>query len=434
MFGLKFPVLDREHTQSWYASSVTIGNEYPMLEGELETDIAVVGGGFTGVNTALELTELGYDVALLEANRLCWGASGRNGGQIIGGLGHNAERFRKTIGDTGVRSVYDMGVECVEIIRERVAKYDIDCDIRWGYCDVALKPVHMQWFEETEAEQRAMQYPFPLTLLDKQQVKEFVGSDTYIGGLYNPDGGGHLHPMNLCLGEAKAAQSQGARIFERSRVSDITYGDRVRLKTEHGTVIAKKVVLCGNAYMKDLVPKLTSRVLPASSCMVATEPLGEELALSILPKDVAVCDPRTALDYFRRTKDHRLLFGGLSNYTGLVPTDYADVMQGKMLKIFPQLEGKRIDYAWDGQMGIGINRMPQVGRLTDNVYYIQAYSGHGVAPTHIMARITAEAINGDTRRWGMLSSIKHYPFPGGRYLRRPAMALGMLYHKAKDYL
>jgi glycine/D-amino acid oxidase-like deaminating enzyme len=371
-------------------------------------------------------------VVLLEANRLCWGASGRNGGQIIGGVGHNASQFGKVIGEEGVRAIYEMGLECVEIIRERVAKYDIDCDLRWGYCDVALKPRHMRWFEETQRKEADAGNPHERRLLDASEVKQYVGSDAYIGGMVNASGGGHLHPMNLCLGEAHAAKGQGARFFEQTRVTRIEHGDRVTLWTENGSVKASRVVLCGNAYMGDLVPHLAKRILPGCSCIIATEPLSEEVAHSVLPQDVAVCDPRTALDYFRLTQDRRLLFGGLSNYTGLVPTNYEQVMQRKMLNIFPQLAGVGIDFAWDGQMGIGINRMPQLGKLADNVFYIQAFSGHGVAPTHIMARVIAEAIAGETRRLEILSKIRHRAFPGGRYLRRPGMAMGMLYFKLLD--
>ncbi len=434
MFGLRFPINTREHTGSWYAATAHNKTGYPTLENDIEADVVVVGGGFSGVNTMLELTERGDQVVLLEANRVGWGASGRNGGQIIGGLGHDPDKFRRQIGEDGVRRIYDMGVECVEIIRERVARYAIDCDIRWGYCDVALKPKHLDWFRETQSEQRAAGYPHELVMLDRDEVKEFVGSERYLGGLYNANGGGHLHPLNLCLGEAAAAVRQGAQVFEQSKVQYIEHGERVTLRTEQGSVRAKRVVLCGNAYMEQLVPRLWRRVLPASTCMIATEPLSEAMVQSVLPKDVAVCDPRTALDYFRVTSDRRMLFGGLSNYTGLVPVDYQSVMVGKMLKVFPQLEGAKIDYAWDGQMGIGINRMPQLGKLAENVYYVQAYSGHGVAPTHIMARIIAEAMHGESDRFEMLSSIRHMAFPGGRYLRRPAYAVGMSYFKAKDYL
>ncbi len=326
-----------------------------------------------------------------------------------------------------------MGIECVDIIRDRVAKYSIDCDLRWGYCDVALKPRHMRWLEETLQEERNNNYPHLLKILNAEEIKSYVGSDLYLGGMYNPSGAGHIHPINLCLGEAEAAQDQGAEIFEQSRIERIDYGNSTTLHTDRGTIKAKKVILCGNAYMENLVPKLASRVLPASTCIVVTEPLSQRLANSILPKNVAVCDPRTALDYFRLTADRRLLFGGLSNYTGLVPSDYKNVMYKKMLRVYPQLEGVSINFAWDGQMGIGINRTPQLGKIADNVYYIQAYSGHGVAPTHMMAKIMAEHINDETDRFNIMAKIRHWPFPGGRFLRRPGMAIGMLYFKALDF-
>jgi gamma-glutamylputrescine oxidase len=429
MFGLRFPTNTSQHTRSYYAATTDAGEGYEKLVGAIESDIAVVGGGFSGVNTALELAERGYSVVLLEANRLCWGASGRNGGQIIGGIGHNPAQFRRTIGDEGVLSIKEMGLECVDIIRERVAKYDIDCDLRWGYCDVALKPRHMRDLEKSFREEER---PHSLTLLDKTELKKYVGSDAYIGGLYDASGAGHVDPMKLCLGEAAAAVQLGTQLFEHSKVTKITPGERVTLHTETGSVNAKHAVFCGNAYMENLIPKLASRVLPASSCVIATESLSDELAHSILPMDVAACDPRTALDYYRRTADNRLLFGGLSNYTGLVPNNYEAVMQHKMLQIFPQLGDTKIEFAWDGQMGIGLNRMPQVGKVAENTYFMQAYSGHGVAPTHIMARITAEAIDGETRRHDLMSKIRHWPFPGGRYLRRPGLAVGMLYFKALD--
>ncbi|MEE4660247.1 MAG: FAD-binding oxidoreductase [Halieaceae bacterium] len=434
MFGLRFPRDTREHTTSYYAATASQGAPYPTLENRIKSDVVIVGGGFSGVNLAVELCERGFEVTLLEANRIGWGASGRNGGQIIGGLGHDPGKFKGAIGAEGVETIYRMGIECVDVLRERVEKYAIDCDIKWGYCDVALKPKHMQWFRDSKQEQEAAGYPHELVLLDKEEVKEFVGSDAYLGGLYNARGGGHLHPLNLCQGEARAAQEMGARIYEQSRVLRLEPGETTVVHTERGAVEARRVVLAGNAYMGGLVPYLSKRVLPASSCMIATEPLSEEQASSVLPRDVAVCDPRTALDYFRLSADRRMLFGGLSNYTGLVPDNYEKVMTRKMLKIFPQLAGVRIDYAWDGQLGIGINRMPQTGMLDDNTYYIQAYSGHGVAPTHIMARVVAEALDGNSRRFDIMKRIQHMAFPGGRYLRRPGMALGMLYYKSLDYI
>jgi glycine/D-amino acid oxidase-like deaminating enzyme len=433
MFGLRAPRESTEHTPSYYAASANWVTNYPRLENDLRCDVVVVGGGFSGVNTALELAERGYDVVLLEANRISWGASGRNGGQIIGGIGHGPERFIKSIGEDGVRAIYQMGIEARDVIRERVETYEIDCNLKWGYCDVALKPRHMKQFAEWRDFEKRIGNPHPYTLLDRDELKEYVRSDRYLGGLHNT-ANGHIHPLNLCIGEAVALESLGGRIFEQSRVIALEHGERAVVRSEHGSVSAAQVVLAGNAYLGGLVPRLASRVLPSCSSVIATEPLGEELARELLPGDVAVCDPRTALDYFRLSADRRMLFGGLSNYTGLEPKNLESVMRRKMEAVFPKLAGVRIDHAWSGWIGIGLNRMPQLGRLADNVAYIQAYSGHGVAPTHIIARITAEMIARESERFDIFARIKHWPFPGGKLLRRPALAVGMAYYKARDAL
>lgn len=434
MFGLKKTQDTREHTGSYYAATANWQTEYPSLTGEVTADVAIVGGGFSGVNTALELAERGYSVVLLEANRISWGATGRNGGQIIGGIGHDLERFEKRIGQSGVRAIYDMGVECTDIIRERVAKYDIDCDLTWGYCDVALKPRHMREFEAEKAYQERMGYPHTLELLDRHQLKAEVNSELYLGGLLNRHGNGHCHVLNLCIGEARAAETLGTKIYEQSRVTKLIQGSAPEVHTEQGVVKAKHVVLCGNAYMDGISSKIESRRLPSNSSVVTTEPLGEDLARSLMPGNRAVCDPRTALDYYRLTADNRLLFGGLSNYTGREPKDLFDVMRTKMLKVFPQLAGVKLDHGWSGQMAIGMNRMPQLGRLKGNVYYIQAYSGHGVAPTHMMGRITAQMIAGQAERFDIFGKIRHWPFPGGKLFRTPSFALGMMYYKLLDEL
>ncbi|WP_271271544.1 NAD(P)/FAD-dependent oxidoreductase [Aliamphritea hakodatensis] len=432
MFALKKPLESRQHTGSYYAATANWQNCYPPLTSEINADVVIVGGGFTGVNTLLELTERGYSCVLLEANRISWGATGRNGGQILGGIGHSHERFRPQIGETGVRALFDMGVECTDIIRQRVAKYSIGCDLRWGYLDAALKPRHMKEFEADKRWQEQMGYPYTLTLLDREEMRGHIGSDLYVGGMLNAHGNGHCHVLNLCIGEARAAEQQGARIFENSNVIRLVQGNRPRVYTDSGVVNAHHVVLCGNAYLGNLVPAMASRILPANSSVVTTAPLTAQQQHDLLPGNVAVCDPRTALDYFRLTADGRLLFGGLSNYTGREPGDLTGVMRQKMLKVFPQLQDVPLEYGWSGQMGIGINRMPQLGRLDGNVYYIQAYSGHGVAPTHMMARITAQMIAGQAERFDVFTRIKHWPFPGGPVFRTPCFALGMLYYKLRD--
>ncbi len=433
MLGLQRTAETSEHTDSYYAATANWRTDYPRLESDITAEVVVVGGGFSGVNTALELAERGVDVVLLEANRISWGASGRNGGQIIGGIGHDPERFEKHIGEAGVRAIYAMGLEAANIIRERVAKYRVDCDLKWGYCDVALKPRHMKQFAQWKAFEQEIGNPHEYRLLDRDEVKQYVDSDQYLGGLLNY-ANGHIHPLNLCIGEARAAEGLGVRIFEQSRVLELVQNDRPRVVTGQGSVSADRVVLCGNAYLGDLVARLASRVLPSCSSIIATEPLSEPLRKMLIPGDVAVCDPRTALDYFRLSADGRMLFGGLSNYTGLEPKDLQGVLRKKMHNVFPALRDARIDYGWSGQIGIGLNRMPQLGYLSDAVCYIQAYSGHGVAPTHMMARVTAEMITGSPRRFDVFANIPHWPFPGGKLLRRPGLAVGMSWYKLLDEL
>lgn len=434
MFGLRTSKETTEHTGSYYAASVTEPTQYPTLKGNISVDVCVIGGGFSGVNTALELSERGYKVALIEANRIGWGATGRNGGQIIGGIGHGHERFKKWIGDEGIQALYDMGVECCEIIRERVAKYEIDCDLKWGYADVAIKERHLRDFEDELEWREQKGYAHSLKMVEKAQMQgEYVNSDSYLGALVNTTGYGHVHPLKLCIGEAKAAAGLGAQIFEQSKVTKIVEGDQPEVHTDQGKVTAKFVVTAGNAYMGKLIPKLARKVLPSTSCVVATEPLGD-LATKLMPADLAVCDPNTALDYFRLSADGRMLFGGLSNYTGLEPADLEGTMYQRMIKVFPELTGKRIDYGWSGQMGIGINRLPQLGRVSNNVFYIQAYSGHGVAPTHMTARVTADMIDGQAARHDVFSKVKHLSWPGGRVIGRAGMAMGMAYFKLLDAL
>lgn len=434
MFGLKQTNIETEHTGSYYAATANQKSTYPKLETDIKSDVIVVGGGFSGVNTCLELSEKGYSVVLLEAHRIAWGASGRNGGQVIGGICDDPGKFEKSLGKKDVNTIYQMGFEANEIIRERVAKYEIDCDLKWGYCDVAIKPRHMKAFKEWQAHALKIGNPHQLQLLDSTEIKQFVDSDNYCGGLLNATGNGHVHPLNLCAGEAHAASNLGAQLFEQSKVIKIAQGDKVKVFTDTGSVSANYLVLCGNAYMGDLVPKLASKILPANSSVIATAQLPEDIVNDIMPADVAICDPRTALDYFRLSADKRLLFGGLSNYTGLEPTDLKGTMRKKMLKVFPQLEDISIDYGWSGQMGIGINRTPQLGRLSENTFYVQAYSGHGVAPTHMMGRVIAEMIDGKPERFNIFANIHHWSFPGGRLFRRPGMAIGMLYYKILDEL
>ncbi|MFJ7882706.1 NAD(P)/FAD-dependent oxidoreductase [Pseudomonas sp. NPDC096917] len=423
-----------QHTASYYAASSLPQPDHPVLQGERVADVCVVGGGFSGLNTALELAERGMSVVLLEAHKIGWGASGRNGGQLIRGVGHGLDQFEGVIGKEGVRQMKLMGLEAVEIVRQRVERFNIACDLTWGYCDLANKPRDLEGFAEESEELRGLGYRHETRLLQANEVRSVVGSDRYVGGFIDM-GSGHLHPLNLALGEAAAAAQLGVQLFENSTVTRIDYGPEVRVHTAQGSVRAKSLVLGCNAYLKDLNPQLSGKVLPAGSYIIATEPLSEAQAHALLPQNMAVCDQRVALDYYRLSADRRLLFGGACHYSGRDPQDIAAYMRPKMLDVFPHLKDVRIDYQWGGMIGIGANRLPQIGRLSDqpNVYYAQAYSGHGVNATHLAGKLLAEAISGQhSTGFDLFAKVPHITFPGGKYLRSPLLALGMLWHRLKE--
>ncbi|HSX89494.1 MAG TPA: FAD-binding oxidoreductase [Pseudomonas sp.] len=428
------PVHSAQHAPSYYAASANRHLSFPALAGEQRADVCVVGGGFSGLNTAIELAQKGFSVVLLEAHKIGWGASGRNGGQLIRGVGHDVERFEPTIGKQGVRELKLMGLEAVEIVRRRVEQFQIDCDLKWGYCDLANKPSHLDGFAEDMAELKDLGYAHEMRLLQPEQMHEVVGSQRYVGGLIDM-GSGHLHPLNLALGEAAAAQALGVQLYEDSAVTRIDYGNEVKVHTAHGLVRAAHLVLGCNAYLNGLNSNLGGKVLPAGSYVIATEPLSAAQARDLIPRDMALCDQRVALDYYRLSADRRLLFGGACHYSGRDPADIAGYMRPKMLAVFPQLQDVKIDYQWGGMIGIGANRLPQIGRLKDqpNVYYAQAYSGHGVNATHLAGKLLGEAIAGRASSdFDLFARVPHMTFPGGQHLRSPLLALGMLWHRLKE--
>lgn len=422
------------HPDSYYAASRHYQPSFPALNGDLQADVCIVGGGFTGINTAIELAQRGLSVIVLEARQIGWGASGRNGGQLIRGVGNDLDQFTHVLGVSGVRDLKLMGIEAVQLVADRVAEFSIECDLTWGYCDLANKSRDMDNFRAERDELLALGYGYELSLLEASQMHQVVGSDRYVGGLIDP-GSGHLHPLNLVLGEALAAQSLGVQLYEQSAVTAIDYGSTVTVHTAGGRVRAEQLMLGCNAYHSGLEPKLDRRVIAAGSYVIATEPLSIELAQELIPQNMALCDQRVALDYYRLSADRRLLFGGACHYSGRDPADIAAYMRPKMLKVFPQLEDIRIDYQWGGMIGIGANRLPQIGRLTEqpNVFFAQGYSGHGVNATHLAARILGEAMSGQASRgFDLFSQVNHKAFPGGEYLRSPLLALGMLWQKIKE--
>ncbi len=420
------------HTTSYYAATRNMITGYAPLKGDIEADVCICGAGFTGIATALTLAERGYSVVVLEQNKVGWGASGRNGGQIIGGF-EGQDLMRKRLGDEVADTLWEIGYRGNEIIKQRVSKYAIDCDLKWGYMDVAIKPRHLRALEKAHEELQQRNFGENARLLVGDEMQEVTATDAYIGGLINKRNG-HLHPLNLCLGEAHAAFELGTKIFENTEVLDIQHGARPVVKTAGGQVTATSVLLAGNAYQHLEMKRLSGLVFPAGSYIIATEPLSEAEVATINPRDMAFCDPNHLVDYFRLSADKRLLFGGRCNYSGRVPSSIKASIQPRMLKVFPQLEGKRIDYEWGGKIGVVVNRAPLIGRLKENVYTAWGYSGHGVNMTHASGEIIADAIGGTMEKIDLFEKIKHRRIPFSQAFGGQMVALGMMYFRLRDLL
>jgi len=419
------------HTGSYYAASVNDVTAYAPLLGAQSCDVCVIGGGFTGISTALYLTERGYNVHVLEANKIGWGASGRNGGQMIGGISGEAA-IARTLGEDGERIVQEMRWAGHQIIRQRVETYNIQCDLKSGYLDVAIKPRHLRAMQAEIEILDKYNFPHEYKMLSREETQNTIGTDAYIGGMLNM-GNGHLHPLNLCIGEARAAVSRGATIYEQSPVLHIEKGSKATVTTRSGSISADFVVLAGNAY-HFLDRKLRGIMFPVNSFIIATEPLPDAVVNTINPQDLAVCDPNYILEYFRLSADKRLLFGGRCNYFGSDPAVIQRQLVPRMLKKYPMLSGTRIDYGWGGTIGVPINRVPQMGRLAANIFYSQGYSGHGVNVTHLAGQIMADTIAGTSERFDIFADIKPLTIPGQHLFGQPMVSLGMLYYKLKDRL
>jgi gamma-glutamylputrescine oxidase len=419
---------------SWYWASLPDTTAHPALTGTHTCDVGVVGGGIAGLSAALHLAQKGYRVALLEAQRIGWGASGRSGAQAIFGVAAGQDKLTNLLGASTARRIWDMSVEALSLQRQLIQKHDIDCDYVAGQMHVAIKPRQVlelgAWHRELTEQ---LNYD-SVQLLGKEQTRELVESERYIGGLLDSNSG-HLHPLKYVRGLAAAAERAGVVFFEDSRALRYQRRDgSLRLETAAGQLACKQIVFAGNAWLGDTVPSLAKRIMPVGTYIVATEPLGASVARSLLPQNTAVTDINWVLDYFRRSADHRLLFGGRVSYSGLDPFNTLEATRRRMVQVFPQLRDARIDHAWGGYVDITMNRAPDFGRLEPDVYYLQGFSGHGIALTGLAGQLVAEAIAGTNERFDVFARIPHREFPGGALLRRPALMLAMLYYRLKDLL
>ena len=420
------------HAPSYYAASANPFPAQPRLVGEEQADVVVVGGGFTGLSAALHAAEAGYSVVLLEAQRIGWGASGRSGGQMIPGLRWSADELIAELGRSRTAELLGLVNSAGDLVRQRIARHAIACDLRHGHFNAAAKPKHLDAMRrELDTLQVLLGYAGAL-IVSKADQTDFVGSPRYHGGMIDMNGG-HLHPLNYALGLASAALAAGVRIFEDSAAVQVDHGSPVRASTAQGSVTARHAVLAADSWMGDLVPGLARMTMPVINYNVATAPLDPALAHSLMPTGAAVADSRFVLNYYRLSADNRLIFGGGEKYSPRPPADVAGFVRPYLEQVFPQLKGVTIDYAWGGSVGLTLNRLPQFGRI-GNSFYAHGWSGHGVVLTTLAGDLIAQAMRGHAERFDLFAGLPARPFPGGKMLRHPLYVAGMLYYALRDRL
>ncbi len=426
------------YPRSYYVATAKELHPAPPLAGEVTCDVCVVGGGFTGIATALHLAERGYKVVVLEAQRVGWGASGRNGGQLSGGQRVDPEAMEKLVGKERARLLWDLGEESKNLVKQRIARHGIDCDLKPGIIGAGIKGSHAREMQDHARFLRDDYGYEHVRPLSREELRGLVASDGYHGGYLDSDAG-HLHPLNYVLGLARAAREAGAVIHEMSPALEITRhggvgGGKPGVRTAAGSVSADFLVLACNGHLGNLAPPISSTIMPINNFVIATAPLGAERARALITNDAAVADSKYVIDYYRLSADHRLLFGGGESYCMSYPDDIAGLVRKCMLRVFPQLADVAVDYAWGGKVAITMNRLPAFGRLEKDILYAQGFSGQGVALTTLAGKVIAEAVAGQAERFDVFAEIPTPRFPGGALLRWPSLVVGMLYYSLLDKL
>lgn len=422
------------HAPSFYAATVPGGAVRPALTGRVRADVAVVGGGFTGLNAALTLAEAGRQVVLVEQNRIGWGASGRNGGQLHSGQRRDQDHLEAAFGLERARRLWELAEEAKALLLGRVERHGIDCDWMPGLIEAAHKPAHVEegW---RYAEKLARDYGYDkVTPLTRAELATAIGTPVYFSGTRDA-GAGHLHPLKLALGLAAAIEAAGGTIHETTAATSITpQGGRVQVGTTHGEIDAGEVLLAGNGYLDGLDADSEARVLPINNFILTTEPLSEAEADALIPGREAVSDTRFVVHYWRLTKDRRMLFGGGETYRRGFPADIEGFVRAHMRKVYPQLAEVPVAHAWGGTLGVTQTRMPCLRRSRPGVYVAAGFSGHGVAMAGFCGHVTAQAMLGDSERFDVFSALPTPKFPGGRLLRWPILVLAMSWFALRDRL
>ena len=435
MAGLDLLTANDENGQypagSYYTASAEAPGPYPTASGQIKCDVCIIGGGFTGLSAALHMAEAGLDVVLLEAQRVGFGASGRNGGQVAGGHNMGQGELEGLLGKTQARGLWDLALESVDLVRDLVAKHAPDA----GFVNGIVHADHRARFvAESHSKVRELQEKYDYNLmqaLDRDQIRQLVGSEYYHGG-YLDMGAGHTHPLRYAFGLARAAVNAGAKLYETSRVSKVEPGSKVQITTDQAQVSAGHVLWACNGYLGHAQSQIAARVMPINNFIVATEPLDESTARDLLRDNHAVEDSKYVINYFRLSEDRRLLFGGGENYGYKFPKDIPAMVRKPMEQVYPQLKGVRIDHAWGGTLGITMNRMPHFARLSDNILTASGYSGHGVALATLGGKLAAEVLAGQAGRFDLMASLPSPRFPGGASFRSPLLVLAMLWYSLRD--
>jgi len=415
---------------SWYAATAKPPAPFAPLRGRQRADVCIIGGGFTGLSAALHLAQAGVDVALVEAHRVGWGASGRNGGQVGSGQRRDQDALERLVGQDDAAKLWQLGEEAKALIHRLTGTHGIDCGFLPGvvHADCRARDVA---HSHAYADHLSQAYGYgQIEPLNRDQMRQIVGSKAYHGG-YIDHGAGHLHPLKLAYGLTRAARGAGARIFERSEAVALHRGAKPRVQCDHGDVTADHVILAANGYLGRLVPEVARRVMPINNFILATPPLGDRAA-DILTRDVAVADSQFVVNYFRLTDDKRLLFGGGETYGYRFPKDIAALVRKPMTAIFPQLADVGADYAWGGTLAITMQRLPHIARVTPNIVSASGYSGHGLALSVLMGRILSQAIEGPSDAFDVMSRLPTPCFPGGSALRSPLLTLAMGWYALRD--
>jgi len=424
---------DQLTRNSYYAATAPAGRQFAALAGDTTCDVCIVGGGLAGLSAAIDLRRAGLDVVVLEGMQVGWGASGRNGGQALNGLACDMSVIRGQLGAAAARTIWDMTVEAVQLIHERRSTFGIDCHWQAGYLAAAIGPKRARELQTATADLEKTYGYTGMQVYEGAAVQDWIASPRYAAVAHDPRGG-HLHPLLYTQGLARAAAGLGARIYEHTRALRLERGAAPVLHTKHGAVRCRHVLLAGNVYLEGLAPQLSGRIMPVGTFIAASAPLGKARADALIPSRSAVCDTQFVLDYYRLSADDRMLFGGRVSYSTLVPRDLAASMGERMVTVFPQLAGVPIEYSWGGFVDITVNRAPDFGRIDPNVYYLQGFSGHGLALTGLAGRLAAEAIRGNAERFDLFTRLRHRNFPGGRALRTPALVLAMAWFRLRDLL